>query len=260
MWKQKDAGYEQSITAYPVAASARAAKVHWQTQSTISHLKTGNDIIIDEFIDYFSQPASIERHIALAALLKSVSQNSKQQLANEILNTRPDIQSTLLIPLASELKNKALFTTAINNYQYHRKFQPFNIKELSRITQLFSIDEAEKILLLMSSKEGLETVAIQQMADIVDQSTVISEQLFNRLGERKFGGDAAMALSKTTDLLLLQKLESNLYNSPPLLQRRSILALELNASFTAKQMLTQFIKSPVNNQLKSEVSQWLDAS
>jgi len=105
----------------------------------------------------------------------------------------------------------------------------------------------------MLSNNKLKAVAIQQMADFTDSGNVIPEKLFTLLADPVSGGDAAMALSKSRDLMILQRLESNLKSDNPVVVKRSLLTLELNASFTAKQILGRFIKTTEDKQLKTEV-------
>jgi len=259
-WIQKDAGYRQPITAFPVAASARANTIHWHTQGIIDNITQEPNDITKRIINYLTGTRSVEKQMVLSGLLKTLSNQSKLDVGEEILRIQPKITSTCLLPIARELKSAGLYLSAINNYHYDRLFQARDLFEFSQISQVLPADEAQNVLLAMLSNNKLKAVAIQQMADFTDSGNVIPEKLFTLLADPVSGGDAAMALSKSRDLMILQRLESNLKSDNPVVVKRSLLTLELNASFTAKQILGRFIKTTEDKQLKTEVSRWLDAS
>ncbi len=260
MWIQKDAGYRQPITAFPVAASARANTINWQTQSTIKELTQDLNNTTDRVIDYLMGSNSVAKQIVLDRLLNSLSYQSTLNIGQEILRIHPEIESTFLLPIARTLKSTDLYLLAVNNYSYNRTYLAKNLFELTKVNQLLPADDAQKVLLAMLSNNRLKSVAIQQMSDFIHEGTIISKTLFELLADPGAGGDAAMALSKSNDLTILQTLESNLYSRNPVVVKRSILALELNANFNAKQILSQFIKTTQDKQLKQEVARWLDAS
>ncbi|MCP4273938.1 MAG: hypothetical protein GY781_18600 [Gammaproteobacteria bacterium] len=259
-WIQKDAGHRQPITAFPVAASARANTINWQTHSTIKELTQDLNNTTGRVIDYLVGSNSVAKQIVLERLLNSLSYESTLNIGQEILRLQPNIPSTLLLPIARTLKSTDLYLSAVNTYRYDRNFQAKNLLELSKVNQFLPADDAQKVLLAMLSNNRLKSVAIQQMSDFIHKGTIISKLLFELLADPGTGGDAAMALSKSNDLMILQTLESNLQSSNPVVIKGSILALELNASFNAKQILSQFIKTTQDKQLKQEVARWLDAS
>jgi len=259
-WIQKDAGYRQAIMAFPVAASARANAIHWQTERSINELTQDLNTTTEQVIDYLTGACSIEKQMVLSGLLNRLSYQSTYNIGQEILRVKPDIPSTLLLPIARTLKSPDLYLSAANNYSYDRTFQAMNLLEFSNMNQILPADDAQHILLTMLSNSRLKSVAIQQMSDFIDGDSIISQTLFELLADPGSGGDAAMALSKSNDLMILQTLEANLQSSNPIVVKRSILALELNASFNAKQILSQFIKTTNDKQLKPEVGRWVDAS
>jgi hypothetical protein len=253
-----DGGYNIAVAAFQVAASAKATLIHWQIDDTFS---SASSILSSDPVAFLDRLAPMKaQDVDLHGYIKALNEATTTELSaivSIIKLQQLQIPSRALITLAEQTEDKDLYQILIEQYQPDKQLQSIVIHAISNLPE--PIPETDKITLLSlaSLKDDLADAAILSLTPYVDKFSRVADLMHTLLSDPQNGGSAAKVLSKSEDLLTLEKLAANLTHGDSLKARRSLLALHLNNSYRAKTILLAFQKTTTNPQLKREVEQWL---
>jgi len=262
----EDAGREQFVPAYQIAASAQATLIHWDIVkyekaavqmiaedsnalfNSLKELTTAKDVqrIQNQTASDAVQSDRYHRLLGITQALKNTTETELRTLVeaiNQNFANGDDFPTIFLLTIADQLGDVNFYKKAIR-----RSTQVTDsMTRVSRLSLLRAIGhlpekmtQNEKIEVLAFtlefSKDHQEftEVALLAMSEFVDVDEEILATLNRLLSDKKYGATAAKALSHSKDLKTLQQLSENLVvqNSKRTVDssnrlRRSLLAIYL---------------------------------
>lgn len=256
---EHDEGRGRAVPLYDVGALARSVRRNWLTEQA-------KDRVLAQVITADPAVLQIYDPIPITAT-DDIDRGSVQRAFDEapvhaLLAYRDDIRNRLVAgqdvellaaSVARRLADKEMFIALILHGS-----TGVAVRMLATVTSAVPAADAFDVLSEATNRSDIASAALLAMVPLAGSMVSATDYLFSQLGDPGRGASAATALARIGDPATISRLGSMVKNGKDgTVERQAMLALRLNNSPAANQVIQDFVADPsASAQLRTEVSQW----